>query len=217
MIKKLFLTGLALLLPAILTLFIVAFLVNLLTDPFVSAIEGILNYYRVQGSPAWSLNQSAALLFIIRLFILFAIFLFVILVGFLTRTFFMYSIFKMTDNLIHRIPIINKVYKTIQEVIHTLFSAKGTSFKQVVLVPYPNENALSLGFITSDTTSKSNEPRLKDKISVFVPGTPNPTFGFILMYPKHKVIYIDMKVEEAFKLIVSCGIMLPGKTNETKA
>ncbi len=216
--KKYFLTGLALLLPALLTLAIVAFLVNLLTDPFINALEGTLNYYQMGGNQPYSLAKNTALQLVIRFFTLGLIFLFIILIGFLTRTFFVYSLLSMADNLIHRIPIINRVYKTIQEVTHTLFSSKNSSFKQVVLVPYPNESSLSIGFATA-VASESNEPKLKDKIPIFVPGTPNPTFGFILLFSKDQVIYIDMKVEEAFKLLVSCGIMLPpvqGMSDENK-
>lgn len=214
--KKYFLTGLALFLPAILTLVIVGFFVNLLTDPFINATEGIFNYYQVEGYQKWSLHKNTGLLFISRIFILIFVFFFIILVGFFTRTFFLYSILIWTDKFIHRIPIVNKIYKSIQEVIQTLFSSKSSSFKQVVLVPYPSENTMSIGFVTTDTTSSSNEPKIKEKIAVFVPGTPNPTFGFILLFPKNQVINIDMKVEEAFKLLVSCGIMLPNTTQESK-
>lgn len=216
--KRFFITGLAILLPAILTLLIVGFLVNLLTDPFINAIEGLLNYYQIEGYQNWSLSKNATLLLFIRATVLLMIFLFIILIGFLTQTFFMYSFFMLTDKMIHRIPIINKIYQTMQEVIHTLFSASGSSFKQVVLVPYPNKNSLSIGFLTSDISSGSNEPKIKDKIPVFVPGTPNPTFGFILLFPKDQVIYSEMKIEEAFKLLVSCGIMMPtyqGKIHES--
>lgn len=218
--KKNFLTGLALFLPAILTLSIVAFLVNLLTDPFISLIEGLLNYYQIEGYQTWSLGKSTTLLLLVRFIVLVVIFLFILLIGFLTQTFFVYSLFSMTDKLIHRIPFINKIYQTMQEVIHTLFSSTSSSFKQVVLVPYPNESSLSIGFTTADITNGSNEPKIKDKLPVFVPGTPNPTFGFILLFPRDRIIYSDMKVEEAFKLLVSCGIMMPpfkGKTDETKA
>lgn len=213
--KKYFLTGLALFLPAILTLVIVAFFVNLFTDPFINALEGAFNYYQVEGYQNWSLSKSTGLLLVTRIFILIIIFFFIILVGFLTQIFFMYSLFNKTDNLIHRIPIINKIYKSIQEVIHTLFSSKSSAFKQVVLVPYPSEDTLSIGFVTSDATSNSNEPKIKEKIAIFVPGTPNPTFGFILMFPKDQVTFIDMKVDEAFKLLVSCGLMLPDTSRKT--
>lgn len=205
--KRYFITGLALLLPAVLTLVIVGFLVNLLTDPFVNLIEGIIN--QIPGGQNWSLNKSPFLRLTVRLLVLFTIFLFIIFIGFLTRSFFMHTLFTFTDRLIHRIPGINKVYKAIQEVIHTLFSAESSSFKQVVLVPYPFSGSLSLGFTTTNVVSKSEHPKIRGKIPVFVPGTPNPTFGFILLFPQEEVIFIDMKVEEAFKLLVSCGIMLP--------
>ena len=213
--KKHFLTGLALLLPAVLTIIIVAFLVNLLTDPFLSSIEGFLTYYQNSPTSTNDLTQSTALVFAIRLFILFVIFLFILFIRFLTRSLLMYSILSMADRTIHRIPLINKVYKTIQDVTQTLFSSKSSSFRQVVLVPYPHENSLTLGFITSETIM-STDLEISEKIPVFVAGAPNPTFGFILMFPKEKVKYIDMKVDAAFKLLVSCGIMLPipGNLNE---
>lgn len=206
--KKHFLTGLALLLPVVLTLAIVVFLVNLLTDPFVNAIEGVINYNSV-NHPSWNINQSTGLLLIIRLLILGMIFLFILLIGFLTRSFFMYSMMRMADQMIHRIPFINRIYKSIQDVIQTLFSSKSTTFKQVVLVPYPNEGSVCLGFITSDTTHDSNNLKIRDKVPVFIAGAFNPTFGFIFMFPRDQVTYIDMKVDEAFKVLVSCGIMLP--------
>lgn len=206
MIKKYFLPGLAILLPAMLTFVIIVFFVNLLTNPFINGIEGIYNIFSTDDL---NLSKSAGTLVKVRLLILIFIFLFIILIGFLTQTIFMYSALKMADDLIKRIPFINKVYKSIQDVIKTLFSSNGTSFKQVVLVPYPHANSLAIGFLTADTLSQSNDPRLKDKIPVFVPGTPNPTFGFILMYPKEQVTLIDMKVDEAFKVLVSCGIMIP--------
>lgn len=205
--KRHFLTGLVIFLPAVFTIAIVAFLVNLFTDPFINSFEGLLNYYQIQGP----LAKDATLLFVVRLLVLILIVLFIILIGFLTRTFFMYSFFSMTDRLIHRIPIVNRIYKTMQEVIHTLFSAQGTSFKQVVLVPYPHDKACSIGFIVADVAGTSNEPKIQNKLSVFVPGTPNPTFGFILMFPKEQVVFTPMKVEEAFKLLVSCGIMMPNQ------
>lgn len=218
--KKHFLTGFAIFLPAILTLAIVAFLVNLLTNPFVNAIEELFNYYQVSGAKPWSFNNNLFLLLLVRLFILFIIFAFIILIGFLTQTFLMFSLINMTDKLMQYIPVFNKVYTSLQEVTRSLFSSKGSSFKQVVLVPYPNETSLSIGFITTDITSSSNNPQLQDKIPVFVPGTPNPTFGFILFFSKDQVIYSNMKIEEAFKFLVSCGIMLspaPGNLDETKA
>jgi uncharacterized membrane protein len=201
--RKNFLTGLILLLPAILTLIILGFVVNLLTDPFVNILQGTLNFNI-------SLHNNSALLLLIRIFIMIAIFFFTIFVGYITQTFFTYSFIRLVDELFKRIPIINTIYKSIKDVIDTLFSAKGSSFKQVVLVPYPNETSLSVGFITStNDISTDDDPRLKDRIPVFVAGAPNPTVGFILIYPKDQVIYINMKVEEAFKLLVSCGIMMP--------
>jgi uncharacterized membrane protein len=220
--RKNFLTGLVLLLPVLVTILILGYIVNFLTDPFVNILEDLLNIGRYNQELV-SLHQSVALLMLTRLIILVFIFFFIVLIGFLTKTFFMYSFFRFTDNLIKKIPIINKVYKAIQEVIQTLFSTQSNSFKQVVLVPYPSPNSLAVGFVTSTPMQTSNDPRIDDKIPVFVAGALNPSVGFIIFFPKDKIQYIDMKIEDAFKLLVSCGIMMPSKesdllsnVNETK-
>ena len=122
----------------------------------------------------------------------------------LTRWFFIHYILRLWDYLLNCIPVISPVYKTCQEIINTVFASKATSFKQVVLVRYPNEYSYSIGFITREDFPGLNTPL----ISVFVPTTPNPTSGFLMMFKPSDLIYLDMKVEDAFKYIISCGMIL---------
>ncbi len=197
--RKYFKTGLALLLPLILTLLIVNFLVNFLTAPFLHLTQPLL-------VPLF--GKSASLLFLSKVLILFFLFLFVLLIGFLGRLFLIDYLFKLGDFFIHRIPFVNKIYKACQDVVHSLFSSKSKKFSQVVLVPYPYPPHLSIGLVTNAHFSvQEAPPSAQELIPVFVPGTPNPSVGFMLMFKRNQLIHVDMKIEEALKFIVSCGVV----------
>lgn len=192
--KNNFLTGLAILLPIALTFWILALLVNLLTNPFTGLVDGIFHYYNLQTS--WTP-------YITKLLILAVLIALVFLAGLLGRFLFLNPLFKFGDRLLHRLPLVNKVYKASQDVVHSLFSEEKTSFSQVVLVPFPNARSLSIGLISAKGEATP------EKVSVFVPGTPNPTMGFMLLFRKDQLIPIDIKVDEALKFVVSCGVIHP--------
>ena len=198
--KKHFFTGLAILLPIALTLWIVLFLVEALTNPFLDFVEGILSYYGVIQSPF-------LLVFWSRLLILFFLIANTMLIGFVARLFIITALLKFGDKILHRIPVVNKIYRAAKEIIHTLFGHETTSFSKVVLVPYPNERTYMLGFLANAQQTEGSSADQRDKMSIFVPGTPNPTFGFMVLYPKEKVIILDIKVDDALKFIVSCGVL----------
>ncbi|MCH9630800.1 MAG: hypothetical protein S4CHLAM37_08060 [Chlamydiia bacterium] len=111
--------------------------------------------------------------------------------------------------MLHRIPIVNKVYKTTQEIIKTIFVTDKSSFKQVVMVPFPNTDSYVIGLISRDAPNVCSTSTSKDLVSILIPTTPNPTTGFLLMYDRSSLIFLDMKPEEAIKYIVSCGVITP--------
>lgn len=96
-----------------------------------------------------------------------------------------------------------------QEIIKTLFVTDKNSFKQVVMIPFPNDDSYVMGLVSRDSPNACREAADKDLISVLVPTAPNATTGYLLMYDKEKVIYLDMKPEDAIKFIVSCGVITP--------
>lgn len=194
--KNNFLTGLAILLPIALTFWIVNLLVNLLTAPFIGLIEGLFNYYHIAHDHFWTHLLS-------KFLILATLLALVLVAGIFARFLFLNSLFKFGDRLLHRLPLFNKVYKASQDVVHSLFSEEKASFSQVVLVPFPNSRSLSIGLISSKSHSAEG------KISVFVPGTPNPTMGFMLLFREDQLIPIGLKVDEALKFVVSCGVIAP--------
>jgi len=204
--KKYFFTGLVTLLPFTLTLIIVIFVINFLTKPFQGTVESVLNYYGALNQPFFFFSGKQILHFGSKVLILAALFVITLFIGFLGRLVFLNTVFVYGDYILHRIPLINKIYKAAQEVVKTLFSSKSLAFSQVVLVPFPNSKAYSLGFITQ----KQNGTSTQDSLSIFVPGTPNPTMGFMLVYKLEDIIFVDMSVEDALKFVISCGIMFPG-------
>ncbi|HEY4832412.1 MAG TPA: DUF502 domain-containing protein, partial [Waddliaceae bacterium] len=108
---------------------------------------------------------------------------------------------------LHRIPIIKTVYKATQQVIKTIFGSTSRSFKRVVMVKFPTEGSYCIGLISSQAPSVCEKTAGTPLLTVFVPTTPNPTSGFLMMYREEEVIYLDMKVEDAFKYIISCGVI----------
>lgn len=175
--KSNFITGLAILLPFTLTVIIVSYLFNLVTAP-------------VQGFS----SKVLAIGFVVA---------FTALVGFLGRQVFLISFFHFGDHLLHRIPLVRKIYTFSQDFINIIFNSKSSAFKQVALVPFPNSTAYTIALLTEQQAKIPPG----SSVSVFIPGMPNPTTGYMLRLKYEEIVFIDMKVEAAFEYIVSCGIM----------
>lgn len=204
--KKYFAAGLIILLPLALTIAIVIFIVNFLTKPFVGLVNGILGHFSLMENGFLFLTGQELEYYGTQLLILVFLFGFTLLLGVIARLFLFHYLFVLGEYILHRIPFINVLYKTSQDVIRTIFSSNTESFKQVVLLPFPTKDSYSIGFITRD----SLPGLLSEKfVSVFVPTTPNPTSGFLLMVKREDLIFLDIKVEEALKYVISCGVVFP--------
>ena len=206
--KKYFITGLVILLPVALTLAIVIFIINLLTEPFVGIFKSIMDHYHIfeKGFLFFTADQLQQL--ISQVLILILLFFFTVGLGLLARWFFFHYIIGAWDALLHRIPFISSVYKGSKDVINTIFTSNTSSFKQVVMVPFPRNQSFSIGLVTREEIRDilPREPHI-EYVTVFVPTTPNPTSGFLMLYKKSDLVYLDMKVEEALKYIISCGVI----------
>ena len=130
--------------------------------------------------------------------------LLITLVGGLSLSFFGRRILKLIDDLFKRIPFLRTIYSAIVQMTET-FSKKDNNQKSVVLVEYPRKDVWAVGFATKENKGEMSEKTNKKLINVFVPTTPNPTSGFLLMFPIEDVIYLNMTFEEASKFIVSAG------------
>jgi len=133
--------------------------------------------------------------------------LFVYLCGVGTRAYAGRQLVLFFEGVLERVPIINTVYQSIKQLMSTLFSEKAAHFRDVVLVEYPRKGIYCFAFLTND--SQYLEVSNQRLLSIFLPSTPNPTTGFYLLLPTQDVWNVDLTVEEAFKLIMSAGIVTP--------
>ena len=156
------------------------------------------------------LNPNSYLPFAIPgLEILLAI-IFITIIGSLSLSFIGKKILKIFNDILKRIPILRTIYSAIGQMTETLAPKKGSK-KSVVLVEYPRKGSWAVGFATRENDGEISKKTNTNLINVFVPTTPNPTSGFLLMFPKDEGIYLDMTFEEASKFIVSAGTSDPKK------
>jgi len=134
--------------------------------------------------------------------------IFITLIGYLSLSFIGKKILQLFNDLLKRIPILRTIYSAIGQMAETL-APKRKSKKSVVLVEYPRKGSWAVGFATKDNKGEISKKTNQKLVNVFIPTTPNPTSGFLLMFPKEDLIYLDMNFEEASKFIVSAGTSNP--------
>ena len=134
--------------------------------------------------------------------------LFIIIVGGLSLSFIGRKILQIFNDLLKKIPILRTIHSAIGQMTET-FTRKRGKKKSVVLIEYPRKGTWAVGFATKENRGEIRNKTKRDLINVFVPTTPNPTSGFLLMFPKEEVIFLDMTFEEASKFIVSAGTSNP--------
>ena len=190
-LRNYFITGIVVLIPIGITLYLTKF--------FISVSSKLIPN---------ELNPNTYLPFAIPgLEIVLAI-IFITLVGSLSLSFIGKKILQFVNDLFKRIPILRTIYSAIGQMTETLAPKKGDK-KSVVLIEYPRKGSWAVGFATKDNEGEISKKTNKNLVNVFVPTTPNPTSGFLLMFPKEEVLYLDMSFEEASKFIVSAGTSNP--------
>ena len=198
-----FLTGLAVLLPVSLTLAIVGWFFGSIanfTDQLLFFLPHALTHAEGDRGPThwyWSL---AALALAVAL---------VSLAGLLTRYYVGKRLIAWMDATMLRVPLINRIYAVIKQVNEAFTSSQKNSFKTVVLVEFPRAGSYSLGFITAEQHAEIQARTQEHVVGVFIPTTPNPTSGFLILIPEDKVTKLDMSVADGLKYIVSLGSITP--------
>lgn len=201
-----FLTGLIIVLPAVVSIIVLIWVfgsVANVTDHLLIFLPPDITHKNHGEGPMhwyWSLAALGIAILLISI------------IGRFARNFFGKKLIEFADTFMLRVPLFNKIYGAIKQV-NDAFTVGGTnSFKTVVLVEFPREGMYSLGFLTSE---QNNEIQLKTPckvVSVFIPTTPNPTSGFLLLVPEDKVTKLDMSVSDGVKYIVSLGSLAPNFT-----
>ncbi|HCU58909.1 MAG TPA: hypothetical protein DIC64_02900 [Alphaproteobacteria bacterium] len=137
-----------------------------------------------------------------------------ILIGMFTTGFVGRFFVRLGEKILSKMPFISSIYTLLKQVFETFFSGKKQSFNQVVLLEYPRRDVWVIGFVSAETDGEIGK-KIKGKVlNVFVPTTPNPTSGFLIFVPESEVIKLKMSVEEGLKLVISCGIVTPEKSEK---
>ena len=198
-----FLTGLAVVLPAAVSIAVVVWFfrnVSNFTDTLLFFLPKEMTHQdRGAGPMYWHWSLVALVLAVV----------FTVLIGRLTRYYFGKKMIELLDFLMLRVPLLNKIYGTVKQVNEAFSPSKQSSFKQVVMVEFPRAGQFAIGFVTGEQDPPKGRESLGKLASVFVPTTPNPTSGFLVLVPENEVTKLDMSVADGIKYIISLGAISP--------
>jgi len=190
-LRNYFITGIVVLIPIGFTLYLSKFLITISTKLIPTSLNP--NTYLQYSIPGLEILLTV---------------IFITIIGGLSLSFLGKKFLQIVDDLFKRIPILRTIYSAIGQMTES-FTSSNKNEKSVVLVEYPRKGSWAVGFATKENQGEIKNKTNKDLINVFVPTTPNPTSGFLLMFPKDEVIYLNMNFEEASKFIVSAGTSNP--------
>ena len=185
--RNYFIAGIVVLIPIGITIYLTIFIISISSKILPKEINP--NHYLPYNIPGLEILITPIIITII---------------GWLSLSFLGRKLLDLFNNLLKRIPILRTIYSAIGQMTQT-FTKNDNQKKNVVLIEYPRKGSWAVGFATKDNSGEISTKTNKKLVNVFVPTTPNPTSGFLLMFPKDEIIYLDMSFEEASKFIVSAG------------
>jgi len=189
-IRNNFIAGVVVLIPIGITIYLTLFIISISSKILPKEINP--NHYLPYDIPGVEIIITLIL---------------ITLIGWLSLSFIGKRMLSLLNSILKRIPILRTIYSALGQMTETF--TKTDNKKNVVLVEYPRKGSWAVGFATKENSGEISDKLKKNLINVFVPTTPNPTSGFLLMYPKEDVIYLDLTFEEASKFIVSAGTSNP--------
>ena len=190
-IRNYFIAGVVVLIPIGITIYFTIFLISISSKILPKEINP--NHYLPYNIPGVEILMSIFL---------------ITFIGWLSLSFLGKKLLNLFNNILQKIPILRTIYSAIGQMTET-FTTTEKGKKNVVLVEYPRKGTWAVGFATKDNKGEIKNKTNRDLVNVFVPTTPNPTSGFLLMFPKEDVIYLNISFEEASKFIVSAGTTNP--------
>ncbi|NLL17494.1 MAG: DUF502 domain-containing protein [Clostridia bacterium] len=189
-IKTYFITGIFAILPLAATIFTLNWLFNV-ADNFAGDFVALFTGNRIKG-----------LGFLTTIILVF-------LVGLITTNVLGRKLLAYGDNLISRMPVAGVIYRTVKQILEAFSREEQNAFQRVVMLEYPRKGIYALAFVTGTSKGEVQEKTSETVINIFLPTTPNPTSGFLLMVPEEDLIYLDMPVEDGIKMIISGGVITP--------
>ena len=193
--KKYFITGLLVLVPLFITVWVLKTLVQTLD-------QSLLLLPAAWRPEAWLGIDIPGFGVILTVGIVLA-------TGLVATNIFGQQLIELWEGLLVRVPVVKSIYSSVKQVSDTLFSDSGNAFRQALLIEYPQQSSWTIAFLTGTPGGDVANHLQGEYVSVYVPTTPNPTSGFFLMLPKSEVIELDMSVDQALKYIISMGTVAP--------
>lgn len=194
-LRKYLITGLVVWVPLVITFFVVKFLVDLMDNSLLLL------------PPAWRPEALFGFKIPGLGVVLAAVILLV--TGLVTANLLGRKLVDMWESVLQRIPLVRSIYSAVKQVMETLLGAGGDSFRKVLMIEYPRKGIWTLGFQTGVGVGEVQARTSREVVTVFVPTTPNPTSGFIILVPRDEVVELDMSVEDGLKFVMSLGVVSP--------
>ncbi|MFH0948340.1 MAG: DUF502 domain-containing protein [Elusimicrobiota bacterium] len=196
--KKHFFTGLVIIIPFFLTMYIIVIVFKIVGRFFTPAFTKIFEAFVPIHIPNFAVIFVSAVVTLLLIWF----------IGVVASNFIGKKLFHIVETLLLKIPMANGIYDAIKKLMKVFFADK-SNFKRVVLIEWPRKGVYSVAFVTSDAVGEVQESTKEEVINVFMPTTPNPTTGFLVLVPKNDIIPLKMSVDDAVKLIISGGIVVP--------
>lgn len=193
--KKYLITGLLVLVPLVITIWVLKSLIGILDQSLLLLPE--------QWHPHTLFGREIPGFGVIVTFVI------VLTTGIIATNFFGMQLISLWEKLLQRLPVVKSIYSSVKQVSDTLFSDSGNAFRKAVLVQFPRDGAWTIAFLTGTPGGDVAHHLQGDHVSVFVPTSPNPTSGYFLIMSKSEVIELEMSVDEALKYIISMGVVVP--------
>jgi uncharacterized membrane protein len=193
--RKYFVTGLLILVPLVITGWVISLIVGTLDQSLLLLPAG----WRPEALVGFHIPLLGTIFTLMIIF----------LTGLATRNFIGNQVVRVWEMVLTRIPVVNSIYSSVKQVSDTLLSSSGNAFRKAVLVEYPRKDSWTIAFVTGVPGGEVADHLVGDFISIYVPTTPNPTSGFFLMVKRDSVVELELSVDEALKYIVSMGVVAP--------
>jgi uncharacterized membrane protein len=198
--KKYFITGLLVLVPVVITFWVLSSLIQTMDQSLLLLPED----WRPKKLFGFSMFGLGALLTLVVIFV----------TGLIATNIFGQQIILLWEAMLSRVPVVKSIYSSVKQVSDTIFSDSSNAFRQALLVEFPRKGVWTVAFLTGEPGGDVKNHLKDDFVSVYVPTTPNPTGGYFLMLPKDEVVELDMSVDQALKYIISMGTVEPSIKSE---
>lgn len=192
-----FVNGIAILTPVIITVLIIRFLVIKLNDMLFNPLLKLLNPFHLAG---YEVPLAKTIILILAI-------LMVGLVGWGAKVWVIRRAFVFGEQLFIKVPVMGRIYKAVKQIISSFVGQGKALFRKAALIEFPRKGVYSIGFVTGRGEGEIKAKTFENGIHVFVPTAPNPTTGFFMIVPENELIYLEMSVEDAIKLVISGGVM----------